>query len=179
MKLKSYPTRHPPLFKESSRVPIHLAEYNGNHYYAFFDDVKPPRGGKAVSDEEQQQVIANSLLFRQVKEEARRRIEAIAPPWRQQNALMDWVLLIDKKELTDAEEAALNKAAELFGQIQRLRDISNDIEVLLLHGVNVNYLTDEVWGVDADEETIAEADEEAQMKETTAAGQTIKETEAE
>ncbi len=179
MKLKSFPTIHPPLFKESSRAPIHLAEYNGNHYYAFFDDVKPPRGGKAVSDEEQQQVIANSLLFRQVKDEARRRIEAIAPPWKQRNALMDWVLLIDKKELTDAEEAALNKAAGLFGRIQRLRDISNDIEVLLLNGINVNYLTDEVWEVDADEETIAETDEEAEMKEATAAGQTIKETETE
>ena len=86
MNLKSYLYDRAPRFDESEIAPIHLADLNGRHYYAFAEDVTPPSGGKTVSDQELKDITSNSQLIRQIKEEAGRRITKSAPVWKQQNA---------------------------------------------------------------------------------------------
>lgn len=145
MNLKSYLQTRAPIFAESTIAPIHLADLNGRHYYAFAEDVTPPSGGKAVSDEELKGVTSNSQLIRQIKEEAGRRITDIAPVWKQQNALADLYLLGDLTDLTEAEQETLTKAQDLLAQVQVLRERSNAIEASFLNGVTVDYLTDKAW----------------------------------
>lgn len=145
MNLKSYLQSRSPIFAESTIAPIHLADLNGRHYYAFAEDVTPPSGGKTVSDQELKDVTSNSQLIRQIKEEAGRRITDIAPVWKQQNALADLYLLGDRTDLTDAEQETLTKAQDLLAQVQVLRERSNAIEVSFLNGVAVDYLTDKAW----------------------------------
>lgn len=145
MNLKSYLQTRAPVFTESEIAPIHLADLDGRHYYAFAEDVTPPLGGKAVNDEKLDDVIANSQLIRQIKEEAGRRITDIAPVWKQQNALADLYLLGDRIDLTDAEQETLTKAQDLLTQVQVLRERSNAIEASFLNGVAVDYLTDKAW----------------------------------
>jgi len=145
MNLKSYLHDRAPHFDESEIAPIHLADLDGRHYYAFAENVTPPSGGKALSDQELKDVTSNSQLIRQIKEEAGRRITNIAPMWKQQNALADLYLLGDRTDLTDAEQETLTKAQDLLAQVQVLRECSNAIEASFLNGVAVDYLTDRAW----------------------------------
>ncbi|MBI1327001.1 MAG: hypothetical protein GC136_05105 [Alphaproteobacteria bacterium] len=145
MNLKSYLQTRAPVFTESEIAPIHLADLNGRHYYAFAADVKPPSGGKSVSDEELEAVITYSHVIRQIKEEAGRRILQVAPLWKQQNACVDLYLLGDRTDLTDGEQEALTKAQDLLAQVQVLRERSDTIEASFLNGVAVDYLTDKAW----------------------------------
>ena len=145
MNLKSYLLIRAPIFAESTTAPIHLADLDGRHYYAFAENVTPPSGGKALSDQELKDVTSNSQLIRQIKEEAGRRITNIAPMWKQQNALADLYLLGDRTDLTDAEQETLTKAQDLLAQVQVLRECSNAIEASFLNGVAVDYLTDRAW----------------------------------
>ena len=143
--LKSYLHDRAPHFDESEIAPIHLADLNERHYYAFAADVTPPSGGKAVSDDELADVLSNSQLIRQIKEEAGRRITKIAPVWKQQNALADLYLLGGRSDLSDDEQATLAKAHDLLAQVQVLRERSNAIEASFLNGVTVDYITDIAW----------------------------------
>ena len=145
MNLKSYLHDRAPHFDESEIAPIHLADLDGRHYYAFAENVTPPSGGKALSDQELKDVTSNSQLIRQIKEEAGRRITNIAPMWKQQNALADLYLLGDRTDLTDAEQETLTKAQDLLAQVQVLRQRSNAIEASFLNGVAVDYLSDNAW----------------------------------
>lgn len=145
MKLKSYLHDRAPSFAESETAPIHLADLNERHYYAFAADVIPPSGGKAVSDQELKDVTSNSQLIRQIKEEAGRRITNIAPVWKQQNALADLYLLGGRSDLTEDEQATLTKAQALLTAISRLRSRSDAIEDSFLDGVAVDYITDIAW----------------------------------
>ena len=145
MNLKSYLHDRAPSFAESEIAPIHLADLNGRHYYAFAADVTSPSGGKAVSDDELVDVLSNSQLIRQIKEEAGRRITDIAPVWKQQNALADLYLLGGRSDLSDDEQATLTKAQALLTEISRLRSRSDTIEASFLDGVAVDYITDIAW----------------------------------
>lgn len=145
MNLKSYLQTRAPNFAESEIAPIHLADVNGRHYYAFSSDITPPSGGKIVSESELDDILSNSQIIRQIKEEAGRRITDIAPVWKQQNALADLYLLGDRTDLTDAERETLTKAQDLLAQVQVLRERSNAIEASFLNGVAVDYLTDKAW----------------------------------
>ena len=145
MTIKSYLHSKAPRFAESKVAPIHLADINGRYYYAFIDGAKPPKGGKSVSDEELQKILPDSLLIRQVKEEAGRRITKIAPVWKQQNALADLYLLGGRTDLSAEEDQRLTKAQDLLTQVQVLRQRSNEIEASFLDGVAVDYLTDKAW----------------------------------
>lgn len=145
MNLKSYLHDRAPSFAESEAAPIHLADLNGRHYYAFTADVTPPSGGKAVGEDELADVLSNSQLIRQIKEEAGRRITKIAPVWKQQNALADLYLLGGRSDLTHDEQATLTKAQALLTAISRLRSRSDAIEDSFLDGVAVDYITDIAW----------------------------------
>ena len=145
MNLKSYLQTRAPNFAESEIAPIHLADLNGRHYYAFAADVTPPSGGKAVDKDELGDVLSNSQLIRQIKEEAGRRITDIAPVWKQQNALADLYLLGGRSELTDDEQKTLTKAQALLVEISRRRSRSDAIEAAFLDGVAVDYITDKAW----------------------------------
>ena len=152
MKIKSYLHSKAPRFAESEIAPIHLADTNERHYYVFADKVKPPKGGKNVSDEELQEILLDSLLIRQIKEEAGRRITKIAPVWKQQNALADLYLLGGRTDLSAEEDERLTKAQDLLTQVQVLRQRSNEIEASFLDGVAVDYLTDQAWEESEDAE---------------------------
>lgn len=145
MNLKSYLHDRAPSFAESEIAPIHLADLNGRHYYAFAADVTSPSGGKAMSDDELADVLSNSQLIRQIKEEAGRRITDIAPVWKQQNALADLYLLGGRSDLSNDEQATLTKAQALLTEISRLRSRSDTIEASFLKGVAVDYITDKAW----------------------------------
>ena len=145
MKLKSYLHDRAPNFDESEIAPIHLADLNGRHYYAFAEDVTPPSGGKAVSEDELADVLSNSQPIRQIKEEAGRRITKIGPVWKQQNALADLYLLGGRSDLSDDEQATLTKAQALLTEISRLRSRSDAIEAAFLDGMAVDYITDIAW----------------------------------
>lgn len=145
MNLKSYLHDRAPHFDESEIAPIHLADLNGRHYYAFAEHVTPPSGGKAVSDDELADVLSNSQLIRQIKEEAGQRITKIAPVWKQQNALADLYLLGGRSDMTDDEQETLTKAQALLTEISRLRSRSDAIEAAFLDGVAVDYITDIAW----------------------------------
>ena len=145
MNLKSYFHDRAPHFDESEIAPIHLADLNGRHYYAFAEDVTPPSGGKTVREDELDDVLSNSQLIRQVKEEAGRRITNIAPVWKQQNALADLYLLGGHSDLTDDEQSKLTNAQALLTEISRLRSRSDAIEASFLDGVAVDYITDIAW----------------------------------
>ena len=145
MNLKSYLHDRAPSFAESEAAPIHLADLNGRHYYAFAGDVTPPAGGKAVSEDELADVLSNSQLIRQIKEEAGRRITKIAPVWKQQNALADLYLLGGRSDLTEDEQETLTKSQSLLTEISQSRSRSNSIEASFLDGVAVDYITDIAW----------------------------------
>ena len=145
MNLKSYLHDRAPHFDESEIAPIHLADLNERHYYAFAADVTPPSGGKAVSDQELEDVTSNSQLIRQIKEEAGRRITNIAPVWKQQNALADLYLLGGRSDLTENEQETLTKSQALLTEISRLRSRSDAIKASFLEGVAEDYITDKAW----------------------------------
>lgn len=152
MNLKSYLQTRAPNFAESEIAPIHLADVNGRHYYAFAEDVTPASGGKAVSESELDDILSNSQIIRQIKEEAGRRITKIAPVWKQQNALADLYLLGGRTDLSTEEDERLTKAQDLLTQVQVLRQRSNEIESSFLNGVAVDYLMDQAWEESEDAE---------------------------
>jgi len=143
--IKSYLHSRQPRFEESVVAPICLGELDGRIYYAFSEELAPASGGKTVTDKEHQQLLDNSLLIKQVKAEAMRRILNIAPYWRQQNALADMCLLNNKDDLTDDQIQRLDKAKQLWERIHRLRARSDEIEAHLLQGEMVDYTQDSVW----------------------------------
>lgn len=152
MNLKSYLQTRAPNFAESQIAPIHLADVNDRHYYAFSADVTPPSGGKTVSESELDDILSNSQIIRQIKEEAGRRITKIAPVWKQQNALADLYLLGGRTDLSGEEDERLTEAQDLLTQVQVLRQRSNEIEASFLEGVVVDYLTDQAWEESEDAE---------------------------
>jgi len=152
MTIKSYLHSKAPRFAGSEIAPIHLANTNERHYYVFANKVKPPKGGKNVSDEELRDILSHSLLIRQIKEEAGRRITKIAPVWKQQNALADLYILGGRTDLSAEEDERLTKAQDLLTQVQVLRQRSNEIEASFLNGVAVDYLTDQAWEESEDAE---------------------------
>lgn len=145
MNLQSYWHDRAPSFAESDIAPIHLADLNGRHYYAFAEEVTPPSGGKTVSDEDLADMVSHSQLIRQVKEEARRRILEMAPTWKQQNALADLYLLGARTDLTEDEQTTLTNAHELLAEISRLRERADTIETSFVSGMAIDYLTDQAW----------------------------------
>ncbi len=143
--IKSYVQTRELHFEDSAVPPICLGEVNERVYYAFSDELTPASGGKRVTDDEYQALLADSALIKHVKQEAMRRILAVAPYWRQDNALADMYLLANKAELTDEERQRLEEAKQLWESIHHLRACSNDIEAALLQGELVDYMHDSAW----------------------------------
>ena len=145
MPIKSYDLDTQLSFPESEIAPIHIADHNERQYYSFAKGITPPKGAKAVTDSELADVLLKSVLIRQIKEEAERRIIDIAPLWKQQNALSDIYLLGDRTDLSKAEQEQLIKAEGLIASVQLIRKRSDAIEASFLSGVAVDYLTDKGW----------------------------------
>ncbi|WP_019223965.1 hypothetical protein [Bartonella rattaustraliani] len=148
MNVRSYLWEHAPHFVESDITPIHLADFNECRYYAFASGLTPPAGGKSISQDELVDILANSQLIRQIKQEAERRILALAPLWKQQNALADIYSLRARSDLDEAEQTRLTEAQALLKEIARLRSRSNEIEVSFLNGIAIDYGTDRAWKED-------------------------------
>ncbi|WP_039758442.1 hypothetical protein [Bartonella queenslandensis] len=148
MNVKSYLCARAPHFAESAIAPIHLADFDERRYYAFAPELTPPAGGRTVSEEELTGVLANSQLIRQIKQETERHILALAPLWKQQNALADIYSLRERSDLDEAEQAKLIEAQALLAEIARLRSRSNEIEASFLSGLAIDYETDRVWKKD-------------------------------
>lgn len=144
MPIRSYVSDKAISFAESTVAPIHLAEIDGRHYYAFADNETYPAGGKAA-DNDLALIYQYSQLIRQIKAEAATRILAGAPQWKQQNALSDIYLLGKLDTLDDTQQARLHKAEDLLQKIQAIRQRSDEIEASFLSGVFVDYFTDHVW----------------------------------
>ncbi|PCH98592.1 MAG: hypothetical protein COB76_06905 [Alphaproteobacteria bacterium] len=147
MTIKSYLNSKAPSFAESEVAPIHLASVDDRHYYAFAKGLKPSKGGKNIKDDALEEILKFSLLIRQIKEEAGRRITAIAPTWKQQNALTDLYLISGRDDLNEVEQEDLTKAQDLLAQIKEIRKRSDEIEASFLDGVAVDYLNDKAWEV--------------------------------
>jgi hypothetical protein len=147
MTIKSYLNSKAPSFAESEVAPIHLASVGGRHYYAFAKGLKTPKGGKNIKDDALEEILKSSLLIRQIKEEAGRRINAIAPAWKQQNALADLYLIGGRDDLNEEEQEDLTKAQDLLARVKEIRKRSDEIEASFLDGVAVDYLTDKAWEV--------------------------------
>lgn len=144
MTIRSYVNGKAPRFAESEVAPIHLAEIDGRHYYAFAEKQEVPSGGKTAEDA-LELIYKHSQVIRQIKEEAARRILAIAPQWKQQNALADIYFLGKAETLDEQQQARLQKAEQLLLEIQDIRLRSDAIEQSLLNGVFVDYLTNLAW----------------------------------
>lgn len=146
MTIRSYADGKAISFAESEIAPIHLAEINGRHYYAFAAKESVPLGGK-VADDALELIYQHSLLIRQIKEEAARRILLLAPQWKQQNALADVYLLSKLEALDDGQKERLRKAEALLQGIQAIRQRSDEIEASFLKGIFIDYVTDQAWDV--------------------------------
>lgn len=144
MTIRSYVSGKAISFAESTVAPIHLAEIDGRHYYAFATGEKYPAGGKAAEDA-LALIYQHSQHIRQIKDEAARRILAVAPQWKQQNALADIYLLGKLDTLDDAQQARLQKAEALLQKIQAIRQRSDEIEQSLLNGIFIDYQVDLAW----------------------------------
>lgn len=147
MTIRSYVIGKALSFAESEIAPIHLAEIDGRHYYAFAEKQEYPTGSKAAADDALALIYKHSQLIKQIKEEAARRILAIAPQWKQQNALTDIYLLGKLDKLDESQQERLQKADALLHAIQNIRLRSDEIEASFLNGVAVEYLTDQAWDV--------------------------------
>jgi hypothetical protein len=145
MTIKSYINSKALSFAESEVAPIHLGSLNDRHYYAFAKGIKPAKGNKNVEDRELEDVIKSSLLIQQIKEEAGRRINAVAPAWKQQNALADLYLLGDRDDLNEEEKKDLIEAQDLLARVKEIRKRSDEIENSFLDGVALDYLNDKAW----------------------------------
>ncbi len=161
-RIKSYLHNRQPQFTESTVPPICLGDINGRVYYVFTHGTKIPSGGKTVTKNEHHALQENSMLIKQVKAEAMRRILNVAPYWKQNNALSDLCLLNNKTDLTDEETLRLGNAKQLWTTIQHLRKRSDDIEAGLLQGDAVDYMHDSAW-----EEQTQEKAEAQQTQATT------------
>ena len=145
MPIQAYKVGKKLQFAENEIAPIHLADGEEKQYYIFADGEALPPGGKEVTEEELPTIFQNSQLIRQIKEEANRRILAMAPLWKQQNALADIYLLRQQKALDEEQRKRLQDAERLLECIQAIRLRSNAIEASFLNGVAVDYLTDRGW----------------------------------
>ncbi len=161
-RIKSYLHNRQPQFTESTVPPICLGDINGRVYYAFSHGAKIPSGGKTVTKNEHHALQENSMLIKQVKAEAMRRILNVAPYWKQNNALADLCVLNNKTDLTDEETLRLGNAKQLWATIQYLRKRSDDIEAALLQGDAIDYMQDSAW-----EEQTQEKAEAQQTQATT------------
>lgn len=146
MTIRSYVNGKAVRFAESEVAPIHLAEVAGRNYYAFAEKEDVPSGGK-IADEDIELIYKHSMVLRQIKEEAARRILGIAPQWKQQNALADIYLLGKLEKLDEQQQARLQKAEQLLLQVQDIRLRSDAIETSFLNGVFIDYVTDQAWEV--------------------------------
>lgn len=147
MAIRSYPNGKALSFAESETAPVHLAEIDGRHYYAFADDEKYPAAGKDAGDA-LELIYQHSQLIRQIKAEAATRILAVAPQWKQQNALADIYLLGRQETLDDAQTIRLQKAEDLLQKIDAIRQRSDEIEASFLRGVAVEYYMDHAWEIE-------------------------------
>ena len=145
MPIQAYKVGKKLQFTENEIAPIHLAEEQERHYYVFADGENIPAGGKEVTEEELPTIFQNSQLIRQIKQEANRRILAIAPLWKQQNALVDIYFLRQQEALDEDQRKRLQDAEKLLERIQAIRLRSDAIEASFLNGVAVDYLTDRGW----------------------------------
>ena len=157
MTIQAYKVGKKLQFVESDSTPIHLADGETTQYYVFSDGEEVPLGGKAVREEELSDILQNSQLIRQIKEEANRRILAVAPLWKQQNALTDIYLLRQQETLGEEQQKRLQDAEDLLERIQVIRLRSDEIEASFLNGVTVDYLTDRGWNIKEDGEAHAES----------------------
>lgn len=144
MTIRSYPNGKALSFAESETAPIHLAEIDGRQYYAFAEKQAYPSGGKAA-DDALALISKHSQHIRQIKEEAANRILAIAPQWKQQNALADIYLLGRLETLDDQQKERLQKAESLLQRVQDIRLRSDAIEQSFLKGMFVDYDVDLAW----------------------------------
>lgn len=87
-------------------------------------------------------MLANSQLILQIKQEAERRILALAPLWKQQNAITDIYSLRKYSDLNEVEQKRLIEAQALLKEIMRLRSRFNEIEASFLNGITIDYVTD-------------------------------------
>ena len=147
MTIRSYPSGKALSFADSETAPVHLAEIDGRHYYAFADGETCPAGGKAA-DTDLDLIYRHSQLIRQIKAEAATRILAVAPQWKQQNALADIYLLGRMDTLDAAQTARLQTAEALLQKIDALRQRSDEIEASFLRGVAVEYYMDHAWEIE-------------------------------
>ncbi len=166
-RIKSYVHNRQPQFKESTVPPIYLGDINGRVYYAFSHEATIPSGGKTVTKNEHQTLKVNSVLIKQVKAEAMRRILAITPYWKQNNALAYLYALSNKDNLTDEEKLRLDNAKQLWATIQCLRKRSNDIEAALLQGGTIDYMNDAAWEEEQAQEKNKAKEKEQQTQATT------------
>lgn len=145
MPIKSYLISKSLNFSDIETPPIFLGDQNGRYYYAFAQTDDPPSGGKSVSADELEGLRSEGLPFRQIKQEAERRILNVAPAWRQQNALVDLFMLGQKDNPTIEEQEKVTQAKALLEQVQIIRDRSNEIETSILNGSAVDYQLDTGW----------------------------------
>lgn len=151
MALKSYLFSKELNFSDIATPPIHLGNMDGRYYFSFAESSDAPSGGKAVTADEIDLLQKNGTIFKQIKQEAERRILAVAPLWRQQNALADLYILNQKESLTTDEQDQVAQAEEILTSVQAVRSRSNEIESSVLNGIAVEYLTDYGWnGLDAE-----------------------------
>jgi hypothetical protein len=147
MNLKSYLFNKELNFNDMTILPIHIGNMDGRYYFSFAENVNPPAGGKSVSSEEIGELRGSGMVFRQIKQKAEERIVAIAPLWRQQNALADLYMLGQKESLLSEEQERFSRAQQLLETIQAIRNRSNEIEESLLNGIAVDYQTDPAWEI--------------------------------
>lgn len=147
MTIRSYPSGKALRFAESEIAPIHLADIDGRTYYAFAAGEEYPAGGKAA-DDALDLISRHSQHIRQIKEEAEKRILAVAPLWKQQNALADIYLLGSLETRDNAQQARFQKAKDVMQKIQAIRQRSDEIEQSILNGIFIDYQVDLGWEAD-------------------------------
>lgn len=151
MPIKSFkPRKKGYKFAESEMPPIHLGFIKGRDYYSFPDGMDVPTGGKDVSNQQMKKVLSGSPLLRDIKAEAQKRIEDVAPIRKQQSALIDMFMYGNKADLTNKQQKKLEKAQAIFEKVVEIRDRSDEIEDSFLNGVTIDFTTDQAWGMEAE-----------------------------
>lgn len=106
-----------------------VAAYDAD-LHDFVDDWK----GGAIGDYYDGEAFHEAGTAKDVKLEAARRIEEIAPLWKQVNAAGDAIALIKKREdgntLTDAENAKLEAYLTIKAAVDAIREKSDAIEMM-------------------------------------------------
>jgi hypothetical protein len=169
MPIKSFkPKKKGYNFGEIEMPPVHLGFIDGRDYYAFAEGSNIPSGGKDVSEKQLKKILKRSGLMLDIKAEARKHIEDIAPSYKQINALIDMILLSKKETLTKKEEKKLTAAQEMFDKITTFRNRSEEIEQAFLQGQLVDFTNDMEWGMEAEPAAGENPDEDPPEEEATA-----------